>query len=106
MHKYSEVKIKKMLEFLIDNIFVVVDGWASNIPLEFPWIWIVLLLLVDSILHYYKVEFIQTFLHENKNPLLWLLVRNFNLSTTSYVDSTTTQRVPSALYFDILWKLL
>jgi hypothetical protein len=26
MHKYSEVEIKKMLEFLIDNIYVVVGG--------------------------------------------------------------------------------
>jgi hypothetical protein len=25
-HKYSEVEMKKMLEFLIDNIFVVVGG--------------------------------------------------------------------------------
>jgi hypothetical protein len=26
MHKYSEVEIKKMLEFLIDNIYVLVGG--------------------------------------------------------------------------------
>jgi hypothetical protein len=26
MHKYSAVEIKKMLEFLIDNIYVVVGG--------------------------------------------------------------------------------
>jgi hypothetical protein len=25
-HKYSEIEIKKMLEFLIDNIYVVVGG--------------------------------------------------------------------------------
>jgi hypothetical protein len=27
-HKYSEVEIKKMLEFVIDNIFVAVGGQA------------------------------------------------------------------------------
>jgi hypothetical protein len=35
-YKYSEVEIKKMLEFLIDNIYVVVEGQVNNL-LEFPW---------------------------------------------------------------------
>jgi hypothetical protein len=41
MHKYSKVELKKMLEFLIDNIYVVVVGQVLNSLLEFPWILIV-----------------------------------------------------------------
>jgi hypothetical protein len=39
-HKYSEVEIKKMLGFLVDNIYVVVGGqvfqhsWIRNVPLS------------------------------------------------------------------------
>jgi hypothetical protein len=33
-HKYCEVKIKKMLEFFLDNIYVIV----SNSLLEFLWV--------------------------------------------------------------------
>jgi hypothetical protein len=40
-HDNANVEIKKMLEFLIDNIYVVVVGRSSNSLLEFPWVQIV-----------------------------------------------------------------
>jgi hypothetical protein len=36
MHKYSKVEIKKMLEFLIDNIYVVVGGQVFQQSVGIP----------------------------------------------------------------------
>jgi hypothetical protein len=36
MHKFSEVDIKKMLEFLIDNIYVVVGGQVFQQSVGIP----------------------------------------------------------------------
>jgi hypothetical protein len=44
-HKYSEVKIKKILQFLSDSIFVVEGGQSSISLMEFPWLRIVFVCL-------------------------------------------------------------
>jgi hypothetical protein len=65
-HKYFKVEMKKMLKFLIDNIFVVAGGQVfqqSAVSLMgtncAP-------LLVDLFLHSYEAEFNQKLLHEKK----------------------------------------
>jgi hypothetical protein len=77
MHKYSEVDIKEMLGFLIDNIFVVK---SSRRLLEFLWLPIVFLCYL-TFLYSYEAEFIQKFLHEKNKPLAVA----FN-STFRYID--------------------
>jgi hypothetical protein len=69
-HTYSEVEIKKMLEFLIDNFYVVIGGQvfqqvfqqSVGIPMDTncaP-------LLADLLLYSYEAEFIQKLLNEKK----------------------------------------
>jgi hypothetical protein len=69
MHKYSEVEIKKMLEFLIDNIYVVVGGQVFQQSVGIPMDSNCAPLLADLFLYSYEAEFIQKFLHEKKKSL-------------------------------------
>jgi hypothetical protein len=69
-HKYSEVEIKKMLEFLIDNIFVVVSGQVFQQSVEIHMGTNCFFFLADLFLYSYEVEFIQKFPYERKNLLL------------------------------------
>jgi hypothetical protein len=73
-HKYSEIEIKKMLEFLIDNIYVVVGGKVFQQPVGIPMGTTYAPSLVDLFLHLYKAEFIQKLLHEKtkKSPAVVL----------------------------------
>jgi hypothetical protein len=66
MHKYSEVEIEKMLEFLIDNIYVVVEGQVFQQSVEIPMGTNCASLLADLFLYSYEAEFIQNLLHEKK----------------------------------------
>jgi hypothetical protein len=79
--KYSEVEIKKMLEFLIDNIYVVVGGQVFQQSLRIPMGTNCAPLLVDLFLNSYETEFIQKLLHE-KN-----VISINNCQFHSYVDS-------------------
>jgi hypothetical protein len=81
MHKYSEVEIKKMLEFLIDNIYVVVGGQVFQQSVGIPMGTNCALLLADLFLYSYEAEFIQKLLHEKKK----YLAVAFN-STFRYID--------------------
>jgi hypothetical protein len=63
-HKYSEVEINKMLEFLIDNIYVVVGGQVFQQSVGIPMGTNCAPLLVDLFLYSYEAEFIQKLLHE------------------------------------------
>jgi hypothetical protein len=65
-HKYSQVKIKNMLEFLIDNIFVIVGGQVFQQSVENPMGTNYAPLLADLFLYSYDSDFIQKLLHENK----------------------------------------
>jgi hypothetical protein len=69
-HKYSEVEFKKkMLEFPIDNIFVVVGGQVFQQSVEIPIGTNFAPLLADLFLYSYVAEFIQKLLHGKKKSL-------------------------------------
>jgi hypothetical protein len=84
-HRYSKVESKKMLEFLTDNIFVVVSGQLFQQSVGIPMGTNCAPLSVDLFLYSYKAEFIQKLLHENKN----LLAVAFNL-TFQYINILLT----------------
>jgi hypothetical protein len=65
-HKYSEVEITKMLEFLIENIFVVVGSQVFQQSVGIPMGANCAFLLADLFLYSYEAEFIQKLLHEEK----------------------------------------
>jgi hypothetical protein len=58
MHKYSEVEIKKMLEFLIDNICVVVGRQVFQQSVGIPMGTNYAPLLADLFLYSYEAKFI------------------------------------------------
>jgi hypothetical protein len=62
-HKYSEVDIKEMLGFLIDNIFVVFSNQIFQQTVEIPIGNNCAPLLADLFLYSYEAEFIQKLLH-------------------------------------------
>jgi hypothetical protein len=62
-HKHSEVEIKKMLEFLIDNIFVVGRGQVFQQSVGIPMNANCALLLANLFLYSYEVDFIQKLLN-------------------------------------------
>jgi hypothetical protein len=83
MYKYSEVEIKKMLEFLIGNIYVVVGGQIFQQSVGIPMGTNCAPLLGDLVLYSYEAEFIQKLLQEKKkNLLLQPSIRHFVISTT------------------------
>jgi hypothetical protein len=65
-YKYSEVEIQKMLEFPIDNIYVVVGEQIFQKSVGIPMGTNCAHLLADLFLYSYEVEFIQKLLHEKK----------------------------------------
>jgi hypothetical protein len=58
MHKYSEVEIKKMLAFLIDNIYVFVGGQVFQQTVGIPMGTNCAPLLADLFLYSHEAEFI------------------------------------------------
>ena len=80
-NKYSEDDIMNMLEFLVDNIFVVFGGkvfeqsafqWAPIVPFR---------VLADIFLYSYEAEFIQSLLSAGKKQ---------HLNSTSHIDTLMT----------------
>jgi hypothetical protein len=123
-HKYSEVEIKKMLEFLIDNIFVLFGDQVFQQSVGIPMGTNCAPLLADLFLYSYEAEFIQKLLHEKKKSLAVSFNSTFryiddvlsinNNQFHSYVDSIypseleikdTTETPTSASYLDILLKI-
>jgi hypothetical protein len=66
MHKYSEVRIKDMLEFLIDNIYIVLGGRVFQQSVGTPMGTNCAPLLADLFLYFYEADFTQKLLHEKK----------------------------------------
>jgi hypothetical protein len=115
-HKYSEDEIKKMLEFLIDNIYVVVGGQVFQESVGIPMGTNCAPMLADLFLYSYEAEVIQKLLHEKKNSL----AVSFN-SIFRYIDDVLSisnnqfhselgindisQCSTSASYLDMLLKL-
>ena len=60
-HKYSEDDIIKMLEFLVDNIFVVFAGEVFQQIVGIPMATNCAPLLADIFLYSYEAEFLQSF---------------------------------------------
>jgi hypothetical protein len=81
MHKYSEVDIKEMLGFLIDNVFAVFGNQIVQQFVGIPMGTNCAPLLADLFLYSYEAEFIQKHLHEKNRPLAVA----FN-STFRYID--------------------
>ena len=123
-HKYSEVDIKAMLEFLIDNIFVVFGNQVFQQSVGIPMGTNCAPLLADLFLYSYEAEFIQKLLREKKKSLAVAFNSTFryiddvlsinNNDFHSYVDSIypneleikdTTESSMSASYLDILLNI-
>ena len=68
-HKYSEVDIKDMLGFLINNIFVVFGNKIFQQTVGIRMGTNCAPLLADLFLYSYEAEFIQKLLHEKNKPL-------------------------------------
>jgi hypothetical protein len=113
-----------MLDFLIDNIYVVVGGHIFQQSVGIPMGMNCALLLADLFLYSYEVEFIQKLLREKKKYLAVVFNSTFRyidgvLSINSnhfhsYVNSIypnkietkdTTECSTSASYLDVLLKL-
>jgi hypothetical protein len=69
MHKYSEVDIKEMLGFLINNIFVVFGDQIFQQTVGIPMSTNCAPLLAVLFLYSYEAEFIQKLLQEKNKPL-------------------------------------
>jgi hypothetical protein len=113
-----------MLEFLIDNIYVVVGGQVFQQSVGIPMGTNCAPLLADLFLYSYEAEFIQKLLHEKKNYLAKAFSSTFryiddvlsinNNNFHSYVYSIypneleitdITECPTSILYLDVLLKL-
>ena len=124
MHKYSEVDIKEMLGFLIDNIFVVFGNQIFQQTVGIPMGTNCAPLLADLFLYSYEAEFIQKLLHEKNKSLAVAFNSTFryiddvlsinNDRFHSYVDSIypseleikdTTESSTSASYLDVLLNI-
>jgi hypothetical protein len=68
-NKYSEVKIVKILEFLIHNILLFVDEQVFQQSVGIPMGTNCAPLFADVFLHSYEAEFMLELLHEKKRPL-------------------------------------
>ena len=88
-HKYTEDDIYRMLEFLIDNIFVECGGVifqkVIGIPMGTNWA----PLLADLFLYSYEAEFIQTLINSGKRHL----AKSFSF-TYRYIDDVLSINNP------------
>jgi hypothetical protein len=83
MHKFSEVQIEKMQEFLMDNIFVAVGGWVSRRSVGVRMGADCAPLLADLLLYSCGAEFVQGFyIWED---VITCCVRNFDMAMTYYL---------------------
>jgi hypothetical protein len=99
MHKYSEVEIRKMLEFLIDDIFVVVYGQIFLQSVGIPMGANCASSLADLSLYSYEAEFIQNRLHEKKK--ISCCGFQFNISICYGCSIYQQQSIPHICPFDI-----
>ena len=88
-NKYSEDDIIKMLEFLVDNIFVVFAGKVFQQTVGIPMSTNCAPLLADIFLYSYEADFIQSLLSTGKKQL----ASRFNL-TYRYIDNVLSINNP------------
>ena len=98
--KFSETDIIKMLEFLIDNIFVMFGGRVfQQQTVGYLWIQTVIFFSLAFPLYSYEADFIQGLLKKNENKL----ARYFNL-TFRYIDDILSLKKIFRTYK--LWNFL
>ena len=88
-NKYTEDDIINMLEFLVDNIFVVFGGKVFQQIIGIPMGTNCALLLADIFLYSYEAEFMQSLLSTGKNKL----ASQFNF-TYRYIDDVLSINNP------------
>ena len=79
--KYSDADVIKMLEYLIDNIFVEFGGRIFQQTIGIPMVTNCAPLLADLLLYSYEAEFVQSLLQAGKKHL----AQQFNF-TYRYID--------------------
>ena len=89
-NKYTETDIVKMLEFLIDNIFVEFGGLMFQQTVGIPMGTNCAPLLADLFLYSYEAEFIQNLLKDKKKKHL---AKSFNF-TFRYIDDVLSLNNP------------
>jgi hypothetical protein len=82
-----------MLEFLIDNIFVMLGGRVFQQTVGIPMGTNCAPLLADLLLYSYKADFIQWLLKKNEKKL----ARSFNF-TFRYIDDVFSSLLAASLY--------
>ena len=83
--KFSETNIINMLEFLIDNIFVIFGGRVFHQTVGIPMGTQCAPLLADLFVYWHDADFIQGLLKKNEKKL----ARSFNF-TFRYIDNVLT----------------
>ena len=95
--KFTEDDIVNMLEFLVDNIFVVFGGKVFQQIIDIPMGTNIAPLLDDIFLQSYEAEFIQFFLSTGKKELIVL-------SSTSDIDTSMTYCQLIIQILRIIWS--
>ena len=117
-NKYTEKNIIKMLEFLVDNIFVVFEGKVFQQIIGIPMGTNCAPLLADIFLYSYEAEFIQSLLSAGKKRLasqfnftyrciddvLSIYNPDFENYLGQMYPSDTTESNTSASYLDFLGR--
>jgi hypothetical protein len=105
-HKYSEVDIKEMLGFLINNIFVVFGNQIFQQTVGIPMGTNCAPLLADLFLYSYEAKFIlKNFYMRKTNLLLWPSIQHLYTSTMFYRSATISSIHMSILYTPVNLKL-
>jgi hypothetical protein len=104
MHKYSEVEIKKVLEFIKDTIYVVVGGQAFEQSVGIPMGTSSASLLADLFCIHMRRNSFKSFYMRRKKILLWSSIRHFDISITFYLLTIINSIHTSIRYIYMNWK--
>ena len=123
-NKYSEVDIIKMLEFLVDNMFVVFAGKVFQQTVGIPMGTNCAPLLADIFLYSYEVDFVQSLLSTGKKQLASRFILTYRyiddvlfinnpefenylgqMYPTELEIKDTTESITSASYLDLLLSI-
>ena len=96
--KYSDAAVKKMLEYLIDNIFVEFGGRIFQQTIGIPMGSNCAPLLADLFLYSYEAEFVQSILKASKKHLA-----QFNFTYSYVVDVLSLKNTTFAEYLEFIY---
>ena len=97
--KYSDADVIKVLEYLIDNIFVEFGGRIFQQTIGIPMGTNCALLLVNLFLYSYEAEFVQSLLQAGKKHL----AQQFNF-TYRYIDVLSVKNTNFAEYLEFIYQ--